>query len=729
MERVLGYLESQSSGLLDIRTTMDDLNRRIRSLERNGTLPQGAEPEPGPANQPTQQIPQSELAKQMPEIEPAKQMPELEDHRTAPHKLILLWPSVKPLFKDAHVEVNDSYVMEAEDRGILRIWTCGEGIDEYDGTQPGGPASPAASEDSGEVNMNTPSPGPPHNNLWGTGFGYTPSSEISRSEPNLAGGLKPDGTLDLDVSTLNTLYDSYMRHIHIMHPLLDKQKVRKILDTFIKRYSTGPPALRPKFAVGNHSDSERPLKRQRSNGSSATGVMQQDTNIWRREPTERSPMNAIVWLILALGKICLHKEPLPPLAPDKGARANAAVLHTLTGNSGLTSSSPISTTIKQNENSPNSTPMAQPTPPGMDGLVRMGVYSRRPSLEGASTTRPRNLDVVPGLAYYAKAAEILGDQGDGNDLIHAQMFLLAGLYKGQLARVKESMSWFNMAGRAIRMLLDRYKLYNDHYWDAHGDIHMVHQRGQKRIKDKRSNLIVVASWTCLQLESDILAEMRLPSSGIGGLEHMLLMPHDMPDNDGDNYDGLHSQDIHTPGSDANNLIYYVAQMFLRKRLNKVHKEMYGDQCLDQTVEEVKGMLSGHEEFIEKWRAFLPAPLQWKDDDPPATDILTARLRAKYYGARYIINRPFLDYALHIMGRVDEPVPESHHSIESVAKDRNGNSRDKAEIHLFTAIRAMGRTEIWAAVERCVEAAMQSTVAFDNVPERLIVTNIHGTAHA
>lgn len=75
----------------------------------------------------------------------------------------------------------------------------------------------------------------------------------------------------------------------------------------------------------------------------------------------------------------------------------------------------------------------------------------------------RNLDVIPGIAYYAKAAEILGDQGDGNDLVHVQMFLLAGLYKGQLTRVKESFSRINMAGRAIIILLGRYKLYNKSY--------------------------------------------------------------------------------------------------------------------------------------------------------------------------------------------------------------------------------------------------------------------------
>ncbi|KAK5168631.1 uncharacterized protein LTR77_005940 [Saxophila tyrrhenica] len=726
MEKLLEHMRDQTAALTRLSSNVEDLKHRLRGVEQ--TTMQVTN---GPMQMPneTEVVERKHMVQAERNVEPApaiaeqplpKQMPTLEDHRTAPHKLILLWPSIKPLLKDANVPVSDSYVMEAEDRGVMRIWTRGEGIDEYDGTQPGGPASPALSDDSGDGQHSTPSP--PHN-IWGTGFQNTPSSEISRSEPQGWGGLKPDGTLDLDVNTINTLYDSYMKNIHVMHPMLDKQKVRKIFDNFIKRYSTGQPTLRSKFAVGNNSDSERPLKRQRSNGSTATGTMQSEHNIWRREPTERSPTNGIVWLILALGKICLHKEPLEGLAKDKAGEANVVVLHSLTGNSGLSSSSPMSVTIKPNEMSPNNTPLAQATPPGTDGFTRMDMHSRRPSMEGVHSAR-RNLDQVPGLAYYAKAVEVLGDQGDGNDLIHAQMFLLAGLYKGQLARVKESMSWFLMAGRAIRMLLDRYKLYNDHYWDPTGDLLKVHERGQKRIKDKRSNLIVLASWTCLQLESDILAEMHLPSSGIGDLESKLLNPHQMPDTDTESYDGLRLQGDQPHGSDGNILIYYVSQMFLRKRLNLIHKEMYGDQCLNQSLRQVKSMLEGHEEILNAWRTTLTPELQWDDDDPPPTEILPARLRAKYYGARYVINRPYLDYALHIMPHVTDGK-----GILENARDCNGNPRDPAEIHLFTAIGSMGDEVVWAASKRCIDAAMKSTVAFDGIPDRLIVTNIHGTAHA
>ena len=714
MERLLQYMESNlatmdanSSTLDNLARQFEDFDQRLRRVEHaggfSGSSVTNAEPIVADEPQP-------------------KRKPELDDHRTAPHKLILLWPSVGPLLTAAQVNVGDSYVMEAEDRGILRLYTRGEGIDDYDGTQHGGPASPARSEDSGEGSVPSPPDG-----LWGTGFPSTPASDARRSDIYTQGGLKPDGSFDLDVNTIRALHESYLKNIHIMHPFLDKARLRRLIDRFIRRYSPGQATFRHKFAVDSGSEQERPLKRQRSNGPNGTGMGGHEGG--RREHTERSPSNAIVWLVLALGKICLHKDPLPGTVSDGRLNTNTIVSHQLHSTGfGITSSSPITGAMKPSPMSPKSTPTTQPTPPSVsaDGM-RMEPRSRRSSFDGIQVAiGPRNMDIIPGLAYYAKAAEILGDQGDGNDLVHAQMFLLAGIYKGQLARVKESMSWIITAGRAIMMLLDRYKLYNEHYWTAYGDIRKQHEKGQARIKDKRCSLIVLASWTCLQLESDILAELRLPSSGIQTIENMLLMPHNMPDEEKESYEGIRLGHTENPDKESydNILMFYTAQTFLRKRLNHIHKELYGDQCLNLSLTSVKEMISEHESILGGWRATLPPGLKWDNSAPAPSDILAARLRAKYWGARYVANRPFLDYALHILPQIKEG-----RIIEDVAKDVHGNPRDKAEIQIFKAIQLYEEHEIWAACRRCIEAAMQSTTALDGVPDRLIVTNIHGTAHA
>ncbi|KAF2213644.1 hypothetical protein CERZMDRAFT_120850 [Cercospora zeae-maydis SCOH1-5] len=712
MDKLLSSMDAQARTLAGMMNKMDQLESRLRRIEQN------TQDNAQPNHASHVMVDPASLAD---DEQTRHRKSTLEDHRTAPHKLLLLWPALRPLLSEGGVEHNAGYVMEAEDRGVLRLWTRGEGIDEYDGTQPSGPESPARSDESDHINAAcTPVEG-----LWGVGFPATPGSTGGRSDPHGAGGLKANGQLDLDASTINQCLDSYMRHMHIMHPFLDKRRLRRMFDAFIKKHNSGRP--RATFAVGNDNyPHERPLKRQRSNGSGANtvgGTPIPDPEVTREIATERSPANAIIYLVLALGKICLHKEPLPPPVPSSKLQANTVVSHQLSGSRGFAASSPVSTNIKPSPMSPKSTPTTQPTPPSEANMRVQDSRSRRSSVDGSpSAPSPRNLDVVPGLAYYARAAQILGDQGDGNNLVHAQMFLLAGLYKGQLARVKESMSWISMAGRAVKILLDRYKLFNDQFWGDYDQARTQYMRAQARIKDTRQSLIVLASWSCLQLESDILAEMKFPPSGIQEIEHQLLMPHKV--NDDETYAGLDADG--PPEDDDNMLIYYSAQLFLRRRLNRAHKEMYGKASLDQPLLEVQEMLQGHESILQSWRQGLPEPLKWEDDDPPPADILSARLRAKYWGARYVMNRPFLDYCLHIMPGLKDNIP-----VDQVARDSFGNPRDKADIHLFRAIQQLGDREVWAATRRCIDAAMQSTVAFDGLAKfgRLIVTNIHGTAHA
>lgn len=61
---------------------------------------------------------------------------------------------------------------------------------------------------------------------------------------------------------------------------------------------------------------------------------------------------------------------------------------------------------------------------------------------------------------------------------------------------------------------------------------------------------------------------------------------------------------------------------------------------------------------------------------------------------------------------------------------HATKRDSAtDIHLFNAIKQIRDRKSYAVAKRCIDAAMHSTVAFDGMPDRLVVTNIHNTAYA
>jgi len=162
--------------------------------------------------------------------------------------------------------------------------------------------------------------------------------------------------------------------------------------------------------------------------------------------------------------------------------------------------------------------------------------------------------------------------------------------------------------------------------------------------------------------------------------------------------------------------------------------------------------------LESWRRSLPDMMKWKDEEEPASDINTARLRAKYYGARYIIHRPLLYHALHHFKGPSEPNGGAVSSPNSIVLSGSKSQQMSPSVTHRQRSTSMprwpssdmgppGRTpstpgEAWPspslsdltptlrhACQACISSAILSTEAFDGVKGRPVVTNIFGTAHA
>lgn len=615
-------------------------------------------------------------------------VPAVREHRTPAHHLIFLWRSIRVMLDDAQVRVRGDYVALAEDRPLL---------------------DPFAWRPIGRVSSEPPRP----HNLLATStrpapmpqsFSFQRRDSQQRPSPS-QGGLTASGSLDLDRSTLETLLASYLTHIHVLHPFLDKQKLRVIMNAFVDTFSNDPARESP--SLDSLSPREHTRKRKRSRIEDDIGPYDTRTVFLLSRQRQRLD-NATICLVLALGKICMHKDPLPSVSD--GAPDVVALFTQDDPRDGQSQGA-----------SPRSIPSTCATPPVSSHASTRGYYGdsyfEYPQ-EAFPTQSERNLDAVPGLAYYTAATDVLGSQADGTTLAHAQVFALAGLYKGQLGRVRESISWISKAGQIIRLLLQAEGLSNP------APLPVMPQgrssrNGQSDGKEAYRDAIKLTAWSILQLESDILAELSFPSSGLPALE---LVPYNIPDCSvtTENAAGIR-ETIYTHETVV---LFYSAQTFLRTRLNNAHREVYGNHEAERSPMQIREMLRGHDLILTQWRTQLPQGLRWEDDDPPSPNILHARLRAKYWGARYVITRPFLDFVMHVMPYISSPADVGH-----AANDAQGNPRELAEVRLLEAIASMPRSEVWAAVKSCIEAAMQSTVALDGVPDRLIVTNIHGTAHA
>lgn len=163
---------------------------------------------------------------------------------------------------------------------------------------------------------------------------------------------------------------------------------------------------------------------------------------------------------------------------------------------------------------------------------------------------------------------------------------------------------------------------------------------------------------------------------------------------------------------------YVAQLYLRKQLNRVHDLLYNPnpdsthrrhyQTMHDATNEIQAVLG---DARDKW---VPPSFSWNDDDPPPKDILAARLRAKYWGSQVILYRPFLRSILDAEAQPPLAYQNEHATgmNEKITEDYDPRTIQNARL----AIRAL----------------IESTRAFhgiDTSKQRIIVTNIFGTAHA
>lgn len=383
--------------------------------------------------------------------------PSAVEHTTAAHRL-LCWPSIRAAFAKSNPQfLSDDYVMKLEERkGVLRVYGRGEGQDAGDGGHPsptGSTASPRSDEGS-EVR----SP-PPPDGLWGSGFADPPTARE-------VGGLGRDGKLEVDGQTLDKLLKLYLENIHILHPFLDKNTLTKMVKRFSMDYSPGThlkwgrldgskPAAPTSFDGLREPATHLPKSSKRKHSE----TQYQGAGLELVSPTapsaplphfQRAISTAIVLLVMALGKICEWRAPLPGPVSDDGKEnptARPSPFSPFASNS--ESSSPLS--VRQ---SPSSSTQTMPNPSAIStpsGLPLRDPFCKPPGEDASAGLR--NVDVIPGLAYYAYATDILGNCHGGNDLSHVQANLLAALYAGQLARAFESWAWIHSACRACRYLV------------------------------------------------------------------------------------------------------------------------------------------------------------------------------------------------------------------------------------------------------------------------------------
>jgi hypothetical protein len=377
--------------------------------------------------------------------------PSIPHNHTTLAAFLLKWRPISVLVQGILEAENVKYIDEfpirqEERRGLLRIWGRGEGLESSLRVDK---ADREAIRDVGTMEIvqddvsdagGAPSPA----DCWG---GISGSPGPIDGKPVI--GVQ---TPDFSEGAVWKYVKSFQDNIQNMHPLIIPRElnamVKLFLDTVqqsLSRQSRGAGIA--KFVVTPSPQSETGSKRKRS--PAPDGAELPVTSPKSGKPVfQRSINNALVLLVLALGKICLHKDRIPDVVPVSEAPNSSPVAR----NGYPAPASPIQASSPSHASHSHSAGLPSPK----DGVERPGP-SRRSSFQGggppmkAGTSLRRNLDVIPGLDYFAYATDILGGQLAGTSLRHIHAYLLAGLYHGQLGRVLESYAYIKEAGFALQV--------------------------------------------------------------------------------------------------------------------------------------------------------------------------------------------------------------------------------------------------------------------------------------
>jgi hypothetical protein len=226
------------------------------------------------------------------------------------------------------------------------------------------------------------------------------------------------------------------------------------------------------------------------------------------------------------------------------------------------------------------------------------------SSSGSISRIPKNED-PPGLPYFAAAWALLPGLMTRNSVLAAQCTVLASAYLFYLVRPLEAWTLLSSTSTKLQLLLS-----------APG-----------RVPPNQRELSERVYWNSLLFESDLLAEMDLPHSGIVQYEEVVGLPG-----------GFEQEDDESAGRD--DLWYFLAEIALRRLLNRVSQLIYSKDSMASTAS-LEPVVAELEFQLTQWYDSLPIALQFPYTRALLSDPVQTVLRLRYLACRTIIFRPYI----------------------------------------------------------------------------------------
>ncbi|KAH8195612.1 hypothetical protein TruAng_010217 [Truncatella angustata] len=193
----------------------------------------------------------------------------------------------------------------------------------------------------------------------------------------------------------------------------------------------------------------------------------------------------------------------------------------------------------------------------------------------------------PGLQYFTAAWSLLPGMMTSNSVLAAQCHLLAAAY----------LFYLLLLMTPTRIPEDQRELSERIYWNA------------------------------LLFESDLLAELDLPHSGVVQLEEHVGLPG-----------GFQGEESEAVGRD--DLWYFLAEIALRRLLNRVSQLIYSKDSMASTTS-LEPVVAELDFQLTQWYESLPVALQFPFTRQALADPVQTVLRLRFFACRTIIYRPYI----------------------------------------------------------------------------------------
>ena len=376
--------------------------------------------------------------------------PAIPINHTTLANLLLDWPSIREMTKP-HLEnqgvrfVSEFPISQEQSRGSLIVY--GRGEDSHYSRQTREPTDHGSldiADDLSDTASSSPS----------ADFGYMGGLSPADHVDYRGGVLGADGNPDFSEIKVWQYVESFKENMLNMHPIVQPKVlgywVRHFLDTLpTANARSAKPPPKPAFAVNPGAPAPNEAtgsKRKRSPGfDGSDGSTAPPAKVGK---PSRSLHSALVLTILALGKICLHRDNIPDVVPHMDQPSQGSP-HSRNG------VLPSPTQGSPPGFSSHTQSSGHPSP--MD--TERTNHTRRSSVQGVSSLRSgyqlkKNYEVIPGLEYFALATDILGNhEGSYNNMKAVYANIFAGLYHGQLARPMESFAFIHKASHKLQVLM------------------------------------------------------------------------------------------------------------------------------------------------------------------------------------------------------------------------------------------------------------------------------------